>query len=81
MVPLPLLPPLFGGKDDASSTHASSSPTASAHNCCQLLKAQASLDWPLPVGKAGGNDGKGNGGNDDDIAGGSGQELDHAPAP
>jgi hypothetical protein len=79
MVLLLLPPPAFDGEDNARSTHTNSSPTASAHTVCQVLKARASLVRPLPAGLAGGKDGKGDGGNNNGNAGGSGQELDCAP--
>ncbi len=43
MVPPLLLPPLFGGEDNACSTHANSSLTALACAVCWALKARASL--------------------------------------
>jgi hypothetical protein len=80
MVPLLLLsPPLFGGKDNARSTHADSSTTALVHAVCWALKAHASSDRPLLASLAGGKVGKGNGSKNDGDAGGRGQELDHAP--
>jgi hypothetical protein len=70
---------LVGGDDNAHFTSADSSPTALAYTVCWALKACGSLDQPLPASHVGNKDDKGNGGDNDGNAGGSGQELNCAP--
>jgi hypothetical protein len=77
-----MLPPLFlllfGGEDNAHFTNANSSPTALVHAICRALKARTLSDWPLPAGLVGSKDGKGNSGDNNGNASGSGRELDCA---
>jgi hypothetical protein len=63
MVPLLLLPSLFGGEDNTRSTNANSIPTKLAHTICPALKIHASLDRPLLAGPAGSKDSKDDGSN------------------
>jgi hypothetical protein len=72
MVPPPPSPPLFGREDEARSTNANSSPTASAHAICRALKACTLLDQPLPTSLAWAKDGKGNCGDNNGNDGGNG---------
>jgi hypothetical protein len=74
MVPPPPLLPAFDREVDARSMHADSSPTASAHTICLVMKAHTLSVRPLPAGPAGGKDGKGDGGNNDGDTGSSGWE-------
>jgi hypothetical protein len=78
MVPPPPLPPppLVGRKEDACSRNANSSPTTLVHAISRALKANASLDRPLPASLVGNKDVKGDGGNDNGHTTRGGQELD-----
>ncbi len=69
------LPPLLlvGGEDDTLSMNADSSPAALVYTVFWVLKAHTLLDWLLPAGCLGGNDGKGDCSNDDGNAGIGGQ--------
>ncbi len=79
MVPQLMLLPVFNGEDGGHSTHADSSPTTLAHAVYQALKARGLSVRPLPAGPAGSKDSKGDGGNNDGNARGSGRESDCVP--
>ncbi len=55
-------PPSVGEEDDACYTD--SSPATSAQAVCRVLESRASLDRPLPAGRAGGKGGDDDGGTD-----------------
>jgi hypothetical protein len=61
VLPPPPLP-LVGREENTHSTSANSSPIVSVYTVCWVLKARASLDWPLPASGMGGKDKEGNGG-------------------
>ncbi len=86
MVPPLPLPLLVDGEDNIHSTNANTRSTVLVHTVCRVFKAHASLARPHPAGRTGRNNGKGDrsnvgkgdGGNNDGNADGSGQELDPA---
>jgi hypothetical protein len=65
--PLPLLPLMSVGKED-DACYMDSSPATSAQAVWRALESRASLDRPLPAGRAGGK-----GGDDDGSTNGGGR--------